>query len=310
MTTDVLTLARRWAADRRGIVSVKQLTAEGASRRDVYRLVERNEFRIIMPGVLASTHHPCDREQLMVAACTADADVSISMTTAAHLWSFRRMRDDADVHALVHHGRRLSLPGVIVHQCRDISPSDIVLRSDGVRLTSPVRTWFDCADVMGSRVATANLEYLLDSGKGTMVTYAGVVTRLGSPGRPGSRMAKLVLASRDEWSHVLQSELERIVLDEIRAQGLPEPERQFVVQIPGFGSVRFDFAWPEWRVALEVDHWFWHAGRDASRRDKQRDLAALAIGWRVPRVEDLDVAKGLPMAIRRVADVLTIARAA
>ncbi|MEO6126336.1 MAG: type IV toxin-antitoxin system AbiEi family antitoxin domain-containing protein [Ilumatobacteraceae bacterium] len=310
MTKDVLTLARQRAADRRGIVTVRQLTSEGASRREVYRLVERNEFTIVMPGVLASTHHPHDREQLMVAACAADAGVSISLTTAAREWAFRRMRDDADVHALVDHGCRLSLPGVIVHQCRDIDQSDIVHRSDGVRLTNPARTWFDCADLMGSRVATTNLEYLLDSGKGTMTTYARVVARLGSPRRPGSRMARLVLASRDEWSHLLQSELERMVLDEIRKQGLPEPERQFVVQISGFGTVRFDFAWPELMVALEVDHWFWHAGREPSRRDNQRDLAATAIGWRVVRVEDLDVAEGLPMAIRRLTNVLTIARAA
>jgi len=51
---------------------------------------------------------------------------------------------------------------------------------------------------------------------------------------------------------------------------------------------------------------FWHAGVEASHRDKNRDLDMGAIGWQTMRITDLNVNVGLPIAIAKVAATLDL----
>ncbi|MCU1503279.1 MAG: cullin, a subunit of ubiquitin ligase [Ilumatobacteraceae bacterium] len=113
-----------------------------------------------------------------------------------------------------------------------------------------------------------------------------------------------VVASRPAWREALQSDLESRVVDEIRAQLLPAPEAQWPLQLGDGRHVRLDFAWPEHRVALEVDHPFWHAGAAESHRDRGRDRLLMTMGWIVPRITSVDVATGLAASIADVGVIL------
>ena len=115
---------------------------------------------------------------------------------------------------------------------------------------------------------------------------------------------RLVLESRPAWRAAVQSELELLVLGEIERQGLPAPEVQYWFRLPNGKRVRFDFAWPACTALLEVDHPFWHAGVIASHRDKNRDLDMATVGWQTMRITDLDVNRGLKIAIAKVATIL------
>ena len=283
-----------------GIVAVAQMVAAGCPRREAYRLVQGDEFELVLPGILHSTHWPMGREQLMIAACLRNPQGVIGFTTACREWNFRGVGKDSDIHVLVPHSSSPTLPGVMVHRCRRIDPVDIVARRDGIRVTSPSRSLFDSADMLGVQRSTSILEQLIDEQKGTFVTHASTFARLGAPGRPGTMTMRAVISSRAAWSAAVQSELELIVLGEINRQGLPAPVVQLVVDLSCGARVRFDFAWPEAQVALEVDHPFWHAGSMASGRDKRRDLDAGVDGWWTTRVTDLDVRGGLRVAIRKV----------
>jgi len=287
-----------------GIVSVRQMVDAGCPRREAYRLVEGEEFELVLPGILHSTHWPMGREQLMIAACLRNPRAVIGFTTSCQEWHFRGTGKDDDVHVLVPHSSSPILPGIIVHRCRRIDPVDIVQRSNGTRITSPSRSLFDSADMLGVQRSTSILEQLIDQNKGAFVTHAGTFARLAAPGRPGTSTMKAVIASRPPWRAALQSELELIVLTEITRQGLPAPEVQFVWDRHGGGRVRFDFAWPSVRVALEVDHPFWHAGSRPSARDKRRDLDTAVDGWLTVRLADFDVNGGLPADIRKLGLVL------
>ena len=290
-----------------GIVPISRLVELGCSKRDAYRLVDSGEFEVIMPGILLSSHWPKGLEQLMMAACWRNPSVLVAATTAARLWKFRGMGpDDGEVYMLAPHGSMPKLPGVTVRQTRQLDPTDIVRRADGLRLTSPPRTLFDCADQLGLKRSSSIFEQLLNDGKGTFVTYAATVARLGRPGRPGSRVMSAAVASRPAWRAALQSELEVLVLREIERQGLPAPEVQFRITLPAGERIRLDFAWPRLAALLEVDHPFWHAGAGASYRDKRRDLEMTSMGWVAMRITDLDVHAGLPASIRKVG--LTLAR--
>lgn len=287
-----------------GIISVGQMVDAGCPRREAYRLVQGDEFELVLPGILHSTHWPMGREQLMIAACLRNPHAVIGFTTACQDWKFRGVVKEEDVHLLVPHSCSPTLPGIIVHRCRRIDPVDIVERSNGTRITSPTRSLLDSADMLGVQRSTSILEQLIDQKKGTFVTHTGTLARLVAPGRPGTMTMKAVIGARPAWRAAVQSELELLVLTEITRQDLPTPVVQFVWDLSCGGRVRFDFAWPRARVALEVDHPFWHAGSMASARDKRRDLDAAVDGWWTTRVTDLDVNGGLPTAIRKVALVL------
>ncbi len=290
----------------KGIVTVVQLIELGFDRRKAYRLLDGSQFDLIMPGVFCSTHWPVGPDQLMFAACLRNKQAIISRLSAAKIWTLRSLPVNDQVHVLVPHGSSPTLPGVVVHRCRVVDLVDVVHRDDGLRVTSPARTLFDCADQLGPTRATSILEQIIDDGHGAFATHAATLARLGSPGRPGTRVMREVLGSRPAWRAAMQSELEVRVLLEIARQGLPAPQVQFHWPLSATERVRLDFAWPQWKLALEVDHPFWHDGAAESRRDKRRDLVLAAQGWQTLRITDIDVSVGLAAAIAHVATVIEL----
>lgn len=81
------------------------------------------------------------------------------------------------------------------------------------------------------------------------------------------------------------SKLEQKLLFQIRAMGLPEPEREYRA-IKG-RMFRFDFAWtePHHRLLVEVNGGNWVRGRHARplglKNDYEKLNLAMLAGWRV-----------------------------
>lgn len=70
----------------------------------------------------------------------------------------------------------------------------------------------------------------------------------------------------------------------VLAPGAPEPDAEHHFNRPD-SQHRFDFAWPAYQVAVEVDggQWQTHGGRHASDDDRRKLNLAAALGWRVLR---------------------------
>lgn len=70
----------------------------------------------------------------------------------------------------------------------------------------------------------------------------------------------------------------------LRQAGLPEPQLEY--HFHPKRRWRFDLAWPERRLALEIDggEWLEHGGRHNSDTDREKLNAAATLGWRVLRV--------------------------
>jgi hypothetical protein len=72
----------------------------------------------------------------------------------------------------------------------------------------------------------------------------------------------------------------------LRSVGLPAPVREH--RFHPVRRWRFDYAWPEQRVALEVDGGVWTGGRHTRGagfiKDMEKLNAATVAGWRVVRV--------------------------
>jgi len=85
------------------------------------------------------------------------------------------------------------------------------------------------------------------------------------------------------------SQLEQELLFQIRALGLPEPTRE--LQIIAQRRFRWGFAWPERRLAVEVQGDIWrrtNAGRSAGHanpsriaKDYEKHNLVTLLGWRV-----------------------------
>jgi very-short-patch-repair endonuclease len=293
-----------WFSTHLGIISVRKLLELGCSERNIGQLVERHELITMLPGVFRSSQWPCNREQILAAVCARNLAAMIGFTTAGQEWTLRRMMDP-NVHVLVPHGASPEMEGVVVHRCRRIDPVDIVYRPDGIRLTSPPRTLFDCADMIGREATTSVLEQLLNEQRLTFGTVTDTLQRLYHPNRPGSRTMLAVIQSRPAWRTALQSDLEVKLLEEMSRQRLPEPVPQYPIRLPGRDhDIAIDFAWPYLKFAVEVDHPAWHDGAADSHSDKGRDRKLTTIGWTTARITDIDVNGGLRAAVADIAQIL------
>ena len=81
------------------------------------------------------------------------------------------------------------------------------------------------------------------------------------------------------------SQLEEALAFQIKALGLPEPVREYRFAAPR--RWRFDFSWPDIRLAVEVEGGQWVRGRHLRPKGFASDIAkynaASAGGWRVLR---------------------------
>jgi very-short-patch-repair endonuclease len=66
------------------------------------------------------------------------------------------------------------------------------------------------------------------------------------------------------------SRLEETLALHLRAAGLPEPEREYRFHAPR--RWRFDFCWPDHRLAVEVEGGIWSGGRHVRGAGFEKDL--------------------------------------
>ena len=80
-----------------------------------------------------------------------------------------------------------------------------------------------------------------------------------------------------------QSELEIFAVRHVLViPGLPPARQQYRVDL-GDGPVFLDAAWPEVKLAVELDGAAFHGSQEARERDLRRDAALAALGWIVLR---------------------------
>jgi very-short-patch-repair endonuclease len=105
-----------------------------------------------------------------------------------------------------------------------------------------------------------------------------------------------------------KSRLEELLAIELRANGVPEPVREH--RFHDSRRWRFDFAWPEHRLAVEVEGGTYVGGRHTRPAGFAADCAkyntAAALGWRVLRYTGGRVRSGV--AAREIAKALEGAR--
>jgi hypothetical protein len=294
----------RWMVDHHGVITLANFAELGFTRRQAQRIIAAERLVPMAAGVYRSPAHRLGRLQLMVAACLRQPQAAIASTTAGQELGIRGMKDP-HVRVLVPHGARLALPGVVAQLCRGIDPVDITTRRrDGVRLTSPPRTLVDAAAVVGLRSTVSAIEHVLHERRCTLNTLLNTANRLFHPRRQGSVVIRQALRSRAEWRGIARSDLELRVIEAIIARGLPLPEVNMRFVLTNGERIVIDLAWPQWRVAVEVDHPFWHDGVVEAARDKRRDRKLVMAGWQPVRLPELEIDHALDELLDDLAQIL------
>lgn len=92
---------------------------------------------------------------------------------------------------------------------------------------------------------------------------------------------------------------ERIFLAECKKARLPAPEEEY--KFHPSRKWRFDFAWPDKMLAVEIEGGSWSGGRHTRgsgfEKDCEKYSTAAAMGWRIMRFTTGQVENGLAIGL-------------
>jgi very-short-patch-repair endonuclease len=244
------------AAQQQGVVTTTQLADAGLGGRAVAHRVANGRMTRVHRGVyrVGPIAAPYWRE---MAGILATGGV-LARHSAAAIWGIRPPHD-GDVHVVAERKAR-SRRGLQVHRTASLNAAVHL----GLPLTTPSRTLHDLAP-------------LLSQGELDRAVEEAVIRGLATPEqlrtRPALRRATI------EEPQITRSEAERRLRALIRAARLPRPVTN--VKVAGW---EVDALWPRERLVVEVDGFAYHGNRAAFERDRRKDAALTAAGYRVIRI--------------------------
>lgn len=282
-----------------GVATSAQLL-EHLSRSRLDRDIASGLLMKVWPGVY-SLDEPDAVLRLRGLDLRAGAPVAICLGTAAAAHGFD-VQDTGDLHVLTPPGHQLrNSDGLIVHR-RDGAPLTIV---DGRPATTPAWTAVEVARSLPRSRALATLDAALRTG--TCDQRQLVTAAARQAGRRGIVAVRELIPMADPRA---ESPMESEVRLVMRGSGLPIPELQYEIVDLNSRTWRLDFAWPDYRVAVEYDGFDWHSDREHFQRDRQKRAALNEMGWSLISVVFDDVRVHPAEMLRRIVTALERAQAA
>jgi very-short-patch-repair endonuclease len=226
-------------------VTTAQLLDAGVGRRSIARRVEAGWLVPLHRGVFQVGPVATPYGPEMAAVLACGEGALLSHQSAAAIWGFAKK--DRVIHVTTPAKRR-PRPGLRVHRTASLNAAV----HNGLPLTAPARTLDDLVRTMPARDVERARE---------QATILGLVVP-------------------DEATEgFTRSEAERRLKALVTAAGLPMPKTN--ARVEGY---EVDAYWPEQRLIVEVDGYDFHRTRAAFERDRRKDAALTAAGYRVVRV--------------------------
>jgi very-short-patch-repair endonuclease len=184
-------------------------------------------------------------------------------------------------------------PGIRVHRTRRLDRHDTQVH-EKVPLTSTARTLLDLAETLSRKEFERAFEQAQIHHLVRLSELRAMVER--SSGFPGARALRSVLAAEPALT---RSAAERRLLELLRAAEIAPAATNVRV-----GPYEVDFLWAAERLIVEVDGYAFHSSRAAFERDRARDAALQATGYRVMRATWRQIDNRPEALIARVARAL------
>jgi very-short-patch-repair endonuclease len=263
-------LVERIVQRQAGVIGLRQAVQAGMSARTVRRRVVSGAWRELLPMVyLVSGHRRTDEARVRAASLWAGGSPAAVSGLAAAYW--HGMLDGAPALVEITLPRathRTAPPGVVVRRS-DLHAADLV-EHRGLLVTAAPLAALEAA------IALPDGSAFLDRALQKHVAFSDVHDcHCRNLGRRGWKQAsRLVTAAADR----ADSAAERVLKGLLRDDGISG-----WVLGHRFGPHLIDVAFPEQRVAIEVDGWAWHVDVDRFRADRRKGNALTRAGWTVLR---------------------------
>jgi hypothetical protein len=276
------------AASQHGIVARRQLLEIGVTHGIIDRRVRSGSLVRVDRGVfrLRTARQSYD-QQLMTAIVGVGPSTVVSHQSAAHMWELMDRRPELP-HVTTSAGRWRS-KAFNVHRSGDLAPEHVdAIR--GIPVTIPSRTVVDLGATVSAKAVAVIFGRVLRDGMVTLREFECLLADIGRQGRAGVGVARKLVEERREWDgdneSVLEDEFRRLV----SRAGLPSPVGQFEIRDhSGLFVGRADFAFPEQRLAIELDGYRYHSDPETFVRDRNRQNRLLLAGYRVLRYTARDL---------------------
>lgn len=287
------------AAQQHGLVTLGQLRSAGVPARTARRWTAAGRLHRIHRGVFAVGHPALTSEGHYLAAVLACGPGAVlsHRSAAAHLGIRRTSASRVDVTVARRTGR--SRKGIAVHSAATLRADERTVER-GVPCTTVARTIVDLSgcvhpEALEYAIHRAQTRRLLERDR-----VAAVLAHLQR--RRGNAAVRRILRITDRSEDEVRSSNERRFLRLVRDAGFPLPKRNLWIVLDGYpaGGVEVDFAWPELRLAVEIDSAVYHDTDRALVNDRRRDRALMLAGWRVVRFADRDLEDDAVRAIAQL----------
>jgi hypothetical protein len=259
------------AAGQHGVVSRAQLRALGLGRGAIDSRLRSGSLHAIHRGVYAVGHASLNQRGVWLAAVLAHGEGAVlSHLSAAALWGLLDVVS-SPVHVTSTHGR-FGRTGIHLH-AGAVPPIERRTRH-GIPVASVARTLLDMAEQPSRKrlrraYEEADRRNLLRPGELEQTCQLGA-------GRRGVPVLRQLMA--EERDGATRSPLEDVFAALCKGRQLPLPTVN--ARLLGF---EVDALWPEQRLVVELDGYAYHRHRAAFERDRARDAALQAAGYRVVR---------------------------
>ncbi|WP_223911587.1 endonuclease domain-containing protein [Actinomyces capricornis] len=188
----------------------------------------------------------------------------------------------------------------------DLHRDELVV-ANGLPMTSPLRTAFDCAcdepalNALSIADSALRLVCRPDRRHPTDATapwaqairvWDELIAR--HPRRRGIAQARAILAAASPWA---ESVLESATRWLLHAIGAEPPHLQHQISL-GTGPAWVDLCWPQYQLIIEVDGRVKYASRQDAWKEKHRQDAIHELGWTFLRLSSSDLARPEALAMR------------
>jgi very-short-patch-repair endonuclease len=282
-TPDVL--LAELAARQHGVVARVQLVALGFDRQALAYRLKVGRLHLLHRGVYAVGHRPpSPLATAMAAVLACGRDAALSHGSAGALWRIvPRWPSPTHVTAPSERDR----PGIHVHRSANVETSTHY----GIRVTTPLRTLVDLADVLNPKQLTRALN---EAQVQRLVTPAELTTLLTR--YPGRRTARLT-PERGATKSYLEDDFTRF----LKHHRLPLPDRNQTI-----AGHEVDAVYRAQNLVIELDSRQFHTTTSAFEQDRNRDADLLNAGFSTLRITDERLKRHATHEARRLKEILRI----
>ncbi len=266
----------RHAHAHHGVISRRQARLHGLSNAAIRGRLKREIWHELHPSVfILNGVDPSWKSLAMAGALSCDG--LASHWTAGALWRLFGVSPGWTPHVVVPHGRFVRRSGVRVHDYTQfhLAEPDTI---DGIPVTGAAVTIMDLALPLGP---DRLLQVIDDARRRELVDWSALLRtyrRRGRRGRNGSANLRLLLDQHFGSTTLPDSGFNRLVGQALVAAGLPAPEYEVWASLPDGARVRYDLAWPTYRLAVELHSSTWHLNRSALNNDARKVAQAARAG--------------------------------